>query len=933
MKWLCVLIIFFLIFENSARSQEVYTINKGQFYKYNLYTCQKEEMPGLSVFIGEGNTLRNMFFHPDGFVYGIFNDSLLIRYHPVKHKTETVADIFDLIEMREYSTSVYGIAISEEGVFYLSPNHFVYDYDVRNGDINEIIYEGDPFLILTGLISGFYGNLIFRELAGDEYVVWDPEADTVKRFEFESSLPMARSSGRNGLLYEKCGSRYNITHVRNSVSTSSIFAIINFDEQKYSARCPEAASSFAAKIPYYSITDPTMFRQSPLRIDLDADNSTGHIAAGYYDTLTMCRDDVPIVDEDIELSACDAEIDYISFRLKYYDDPYITSEYLDVPGGKQLSDSHWIWENPHGSDEDKIKEFLKSIRYYAQWTGGKQKERVVITTMHVGEDSTSSWSVMALESDEVFAGRDTMVEYCNPDSTIDLTTYLEKGVDRENGRFEPELSGSGSIFDPGTDPDGPYFYILEKDACIDTAVLTLEYVSLQNLSFDTVRMCPGQQLQVGFPPGLYDRVQWGEDTIGDSILLTGNESSILPVELSAMGCVIVDTINILVESDYSAVKDTTILYCGGESSIDLGKYLPYPESGRFQPSLAEGHLIFRPGIDDPGEYLYIVGEGGCADTASVIMEIRELTGPEIANITLCQGSNKRLGVPPGEYDSVEWWNGETGDTTLLESSELVDSLWVRVTLGSCSVVASFEVNMVLEEIRFPEWIGDTVEICQDNPYLFLDSMLDSLIVNSRDRYVPPADSIYLDNSGYYLLKGYRGSCSIEKEIWANITPDLGTEYSGEVEWCPEEESQLTLPEGTDFTSMWEGGETGAINITAGGLYPFVIRTENCVYNGEYNVILPEDCKEEDCKVVIPNAVSPNGDGINDGLKVYTPGCAGIESLVLWDKWGNNLFSSNGPEVGFEVWDRLPPGVYLVQVIAIDQNGDSFVGSGSVLAIK
>src|SRR5690606_1319601 len=53
----------------------------------------------------------------------------------------------------------------------------------------------------------------------------------------------------------------------------------------------------------------TDFRQSALRIDLDADNSSNHITDGYYDTLTTCRQDVPLMDDDIEISTCDAVVD------------------------------------------------------------------------------------------------------------------------------------------------------------------------------------------------------------------------------------------------------------------------------------------------------------------------------------------------------------------------------------------------------------------------------------------------------------------------------------------------------------------------------------------------------------------------------------------------------------------------------------------------
>src|SRR5690625_3842303 len=76
------------------------------------------------------------------------------------------------------------------------------------------------------------------------------------------------------------------------------------------------------------LATPTDFRQSPLRIHLDDDISSGHMTGGYYDTLTTCRKEVPIADDDIELFTCGAAVDSISFRLRYYAQPRLAEEYL-----------------------------------------------------------------------------------------------------------------------------------------------------------------------------------------------------------------------------------------------------------------------------------------------------------------------------------------------------------------------------------------------------------------------------------------------------------------------------------------------------------------------------------------------------------------------------------------------------------------------------
>src|SRR5690606_4467307 len=158
------------------------------------------------------------------------------------------------------------------------------------------------------------------------------------------------------------------------------------------------------------------------------------------------------------------------------------------------SPSRWVWHNPYGVDEDRIKDFLRSLRYRADWDPSdaqQRRERAVSVTMHVGEDSTSSWTVYQLEQSEVYAGRDTLVEYCPNVASLDLRSSLSAEVDPEAGYFSPQPSDREHTFVPGTDEDGDYLYIVEQEDCRDTAVITLRVAGQDHLDLDTVVLCPG----------------------------------------------------------------------------------------------------------------------------------------------------------------------------------------------------------------------------------------------------------------------------------------------------------------------------------------------------------------------------------------------------------------------------------------------------------
>ncbi|MCB0663711.1 MAG: gliding motility-associated C-terminal domain-containing protein [Saprospiraceae bacterium] len=97
------------------------------------------------------------------------------------------------------------------------------------------------------------------------------------------------------------------------------------------------------------------------------------------------------------------------------------------------------------------------------------------------------------------------------------------------------------------------------------------------------------------------------------------------------------------------------------------------------------------------------------------------------------------------------------------------------------------------------------------------------------------------------------------------------------------------------------------------------------------------------KVYIPNAFSPNGDGINDIFTIYgdEPNVSGIVQLQVYDRWGDLVFETrkllpNSEEGG---WDgtfagkELDPGVftYVAEVLFLD--GKVIRYSGDISIVK
>jgi len=101
-------------------------------------------------------------------------------------------------------------------------------------------------------------------------------------------------------------------------------------------------------------------------------------------------------------------------------------------------------------------------------------------------------------------------------------------------------------------------------------------------------------------------------------------------------------------------------------------------------------------------------------------------------------------------------------------------------------------------------------------------------------------------------------------------------------------------------------------------------TEEIVVNVSNNLVL-----------MVPNAFTPNGDGINDILKVYGIRINSLKFRVF-DRWGEKLFETKDPESG---WDGTfhgkiqPPGAYIYYVEAVFDDGQQRQIKGSTTILK
>ncbi len=107
----------------------------------------------------------------------------------------------------------------------------------------------------------------------------------------------------------------------------------------------------------------------------------------------------------------------------------------------------------------------------------------------------------------------------------------------------------------------------------------------------------------------------------------------------------------------------------------------------------------------------------------------------------------------------------------------------------------------------------------------------------------------------------------------------------------------------------------------------------CVYGSRF-AILPR--KKAD--FYVPNAFSPNGDGVNDSWTFVPPAGVGhFDEVLVFDRWGNQVADWKGvPTVHWDGTFRgkaLNPAVFAYFIRFTDANGEQVEKKGDVTIVR
>jgi gliding motility-associated-like protein len=208
-----------------------------------------------------------------------------------------------------------------------------------------------------------------------------------------------------------------------------------------------------------------------------------------------------------------------------------------------------------------------------------------------------------------------------------------------------------------------------------------------------------------------------------------------------------------------------------------------------------------------------------------------------------------------------------------------------------------------------------------------------------NNFSPLFDNITSSDAGIYtLLATDRVGCTDQKSIELIVSENPVTTFHGTD--TLEMQAGDVLDAGSGLSSyLWNTGDsTESITINAEGMYSVEMESPvGCLGSDSvYVKLTPEEIPET--HLFIPNAFTPDGDGVNDTFQaLYNGNDISHFTMEVYDRWGGRIFRSENILIG---WDGkknakdCPGGVYVYKIVfSLDGVSGNQERVGTVMLVR
>lgn len=296
-------------------------------------------------------------------------------------------------------------------------------------------------------------------------------------------------------------------------------------------------------------------------------------------------------------------------------------------------------------------------------------------------------------------------------------------------------------------------------------------------------------------------------------------------------------------------------------------------------------------------YTVVGANGSCTNSAVSSVSVVGISLSITGNNNLCIGQNTSL---TASGSTTYTWNTGSNNATINVSPISTTSYTVSSIAASCSNTTVYTVTVTppptLTITGTPYCAGQSTTITAIGATTYLWSTgapTNSIVVNPSS------------NSTYTVIGSGIPSCTSASVFSPSLivsSPQILN--TGPIIFCLDSVKRVPV-------KISGGNPPYTVNwlIPSGGIIPF--DTINNIFsftqsglgtNQTYTIVVTDQCMYSDsvaiainsidCSIIVPNVVTPNGDGVNDFFKIngleYFPG----STLTAFNRWGNKIYNSD-----------------------------------------
>ncbi len=411
----------------------------------------------------------------------------------------------------------------------------------------------------------------------------------------------------------------------------------------------------------------------------------------------------------------------------------------------------------------------------------------------------------------------------------------------------------------------------------------------------------------------------------------GNFSVKLVVDNS--GCI--DTVNKLLQvhskPEVSLPTKEATLCEGASVSITAGGGKSYSWSPAASLDATDKATVIASPLNNSSYSVTVKNEFGCINTASVSIKVIHPFALQLAKeAEVCSGSSIRLQASGGL--SYQWINNTNG----LSNLSIPDPVAQPLNSSLYTLVASGENQCFYDTAQIKVTVKPTpvIHLGKDTTICEGQSItLKSFTANATYSWQDGSNSVdYLvKKAGQYFVWVNLDNCKASDTI--NVMQKAIPYFSlgNDSAICTGEKYVLAPKLTTDAAFLWQDGSTApSFIVTHEGIYKLTATNECGSYGDEITIT------KGLCNILMPNAFSPNNDGLNDVFKVKYPFAVSNFHFMVTNRWGQTVFETNDIHVGWNgTFKGAPPleGIYAWVISFTDINNKSQQIKGAVTLLK